>query len=120
VFLLKPLIISALSLWLVSLFLPGLNFTTWWALIAATIVLSLVQNFIRPILQLFFLPITVVTLGFFASFLNLALLWLVTALVPGFHIDPMTLLGYSLNQWLSLVAVSFAISLVQMLIKRLW
>jgi len=118
--LLKPFIVCGLSLWLTSFLLPGVSFFTWWALAITAIVLTLVQKIIRPVLGLLFLPITIVTLGLFSSFLNLFLLWLVTAIVPGFHIDPMTIFGFGFNQLTSLVLVSFVISLIQMVINRFW
>lgn len=118
--LLKPFIICGLSLWLTSLLLPGVTFFTWWALFIAAIVLTFVQRLLKPVLHLFFLPITIVTLGFFSTFLNLGLLWLVTAIVPGFHIDPMTIWEVTMNQWTSLLVVSFVISMLQMILRRIW
>jgi len=117
---LKPFIISAVSLWLVSLLLPGLSFNSLWALGVAAIVLTGVQNVLKPVLSLLLLPITIITLGFFSTFLNVALLWLVTAIVPGFHIDPMTILDTYLSQWVSLIAVSFILSVMELAVKRLW
>lgn len=118
--LLKPFIITGLALWICSLLLPAISFGSWSALVIAALVLTLIQNLVKPVLQLFFLPITIVTLGVFSSILNLLLLWSVTAIVPGFHIDPMTIWGFSFSQWLSLITVSIALSLTQMLIRRIW
>jgi hypothetical protein len=45
------------------------------------------QRFVRPILWLLTLPLTVITLGLFLLILNAIMLQLTAALVPGFTID---------------------------------
>ena len=57
------------------------------AALAAAFVLGLVNAVIRPVLVLLTLPVTVVTLGIFLLVINGLLLWLVSAIVPGFHIN---------------------------------
>jgi putative membrane protein len=111
--LLKPLIVTAASLWILSYFLPTINIGDWTTLLLASIVLVLVNTFIRPIVKLLFLPINVVTLGLFSIVINVALLWLVTYLVPGFQITNMVVLGLHLNQFFSILLASILIGLVQ-------
>lgn len=55
------------------------------ALIAA-VVLGLVNTFIRPLLVLLTLPVTLVTLGLFIFVINALLFWLVGSFVQGFHV----------------------------------
>lgn len=57
------------------------------AALAAAFVLGLVNAIVRPIFVLLTLPVTVVTLGAFLLVINGLLLWLVTAVVPGFHVN---------------------------------
>lgn len=57
------------------------------AALAAGFVLGVVNAIIRPIFVLLTLPVTVVTLGVFLLVINGLLLWLVTAIVPGFHVN---------------------------------
>lgn len=57
------------------------------AALAAAFVLGLVNAFVRPLFVLLTLPVTVVTLGAFLLVINGLLLWLVTAVVPGFHVN---------------------------------
>ena len=111
--LLKPLIVSGLTLFLLAYFLPTVSYMDWTTLILATVVLTLLNKFVRPILKILFLPINIVTLGLFSIILNVALLWLVTYLVPGFHIEAMSLFGAEFNEFFSLFIVSAMIGLFQ-------
>lgn len=110
--LLKPIVRTAIVLAMLTL-LPHVTFTSIISLLLAAVVFELLFSVIKPILKLLFLPINIVTLGLFSAFLNLFLLWLVTYLVPGFHIGDLVLFGVQLNQFWSLVATAFVISMMQ-------
>ncbi len=109
----KPLITSALTIFLLAYFLPTVSYMSWTTLALAAITLTLLNKVARPILKILFLPINVVTLGLFSVVLNVALLWLVTYLVPGFHIEAMMLLGIQFNEFFSLLIVSTMIGIFQ-------
>ena len=79
--------ISALGLWVASLILDGLHFTSAGKLAIAALLLGIVNGFVRPIAFILTLPITVVTLGLFLLVLNAAMVGLVAWLVPGFTIS---------------------------------
>jgi putative membrane protein len=79
--------ISALGLWVASLILAGLHFTSPAKLAIAALLLGIVNGFVRPIAFILTLPITVVTLGLFLLVLNAAMIGLVAWLVPGFTIS---------------------------------
>jgi putative membrane protein len=55
------------------------------ALIAA-LLLGLVNTFIRPLLVLLTLPVTLLTLGLFIFVINALLFWFVGSFVQGFHV----------------------------------
>ena len=55
------------------------------ALIAA-LVLGLINTFIRPLLILLTLPVTLVTLGLFILVINGLLFWAVGSWIEGFHV----------------------------------
>lgn len=66
----------------------GLSFTIesfWWALLAA-IILSILNLFIKPLLRLISLPITILTLGLFSLIINGLLFWLMVLILRP-HID---------------------------------
>jgi putative membrane protein len=79
--------ISALGLWVASLILGGLHFTSTGKLAVAALLLGIVNAFVRPIAFILTLPITVVTLGLFLLVLNAGMVGLVAWLVPGFTIS---------------------------------
>ena len=53
----------------------------------AALLLGIVNTILRPILILLTLPITLLTLGLFLLVINGLMLWLVAALVKGFHVN---------------------------------
>lgn len=55
--------------------------------IVVALLLALVNAIIKPIITLFTLPITVLTLGLFLLVINGAMVLLVDLLMPGFRVD---------------------------------
>jgi len=84
--LIAHLAINALALWVVDYVLPGFSFESTQALLATSIIFGVVNTFLRPVLQIVALPITLVTFGVAAFLINVLLLWLVSIVVPGFTI----------------------------------
>ena len=80
------LLITALGLWIADQLLPGIAFTGTGALLVSALLLGFVNAFIRPILVILTLPLTLVTLGFFILIVNGISLALVAWLVSGFHV----------------------------------
>jgi putative membrane protein len=78
--------ICALGLWVASLLLDGLVFTTPAKLLLAGVLLGIVNAFVRPLAFILTLPITIVTLGLFLLVLNAGMVALVAWVVPGFTI----------------------------------
>jgi putative membrane protein len=111
--LLKPIISTIVTIFILAWLLPTVSYLNWTTLILAGVVLTLLQKIVRPILKLLFLPINIVTLGLFSVVLNVFLLWLATYLVPGFQIQPMTLLGVQLGSFFSLLVVSIFLGFLQ-------
>lgn len=78
---------AALGLWLSAKFVPGIRVRDTETLMFAAILLGLVNAFIRPIVFVLTLPLTVVTLGLFLLVVNALMILLVSALLRGFHVD---------------------------------
>ena len=94
----------ALGLWLSTQIFSGLTFAEPGTLIAAALLLGIVNAVVRPLVLLLTLPLTVMTLGLFLLVINAAMLGLVAALLEGFHIrDFWTAVGtsvvVSLTSW---------------------
>ena len=58
-------VVVALGLWLASQIVPGVEIRSTGSLIAAALLLGVVNAFVRPILVILTLPITLLTLGLF-------------------------------------------------------
>ena len=63
-------VVVAIGLWLASQIVPGVEFRSTGALIAAALLLGIINAFVRPILILLTLPITLLTLGLFLLVIN--------------------------------------------------
>ena len=64
---------------------PRIDYATWKDLLIATLVLGLLNSFLRPVLMLLSLPLLIFTLGLFTIVINAVLLLIVSALLePGF------------------------------------
>lgn len=107
--LLIRLAINVFALFIVEYLVPGFNLATLSAAIVAAVVIGIVNTFIRPILQLIALPISVLTFGLAAFFINVLLLWLSSKLVPGFSIDSFT----------TAIIASIVLSLVSWFLNKL-
>ena len=79
-------VIIGLGIWLAAYLVPGVTASSTTALIWAAIALGLINAFVRPVLLLLTLPLTVLTLGLFLLFLNAAMLNLAGWFVDGFEV----------------------------------
>jgi len=77
-------LVGALGLWLASAVVPGIHVEGVSTLLLAALALGLVNAFVRPLLILLTLPLTLVTLGLFLLVINAALFWLVSVFFSGF------------------------------------
>jgi len=69
-----------------SLFVPGIKVDTLSTAVIAACVLGLINVFIRPIVVLLTLPLSILTLGLFYFFINAFMLMLVSYFVTGFQV----------------------------------
>src|SRR5512138_3834441 len=79
--------IVALGLWLATQILPGLYFQSAGTLLAAALLLGVVNAIVRPVAVVLTLPLTLLTLGLFLLVINAAMLGLVALLLSGFQIS---------------------------------
>ncbi len=75
--------IATLSILIAAYIVPGVTVTPVSALIAA-VVLGALNLFIRPIISILTLPITILTLGLFSLVIDALLVMLASVIVPGF------------------------------------
>jgi putative membrane protein len=84
------LAINVFTLFIVEYLVPGFYLSNVGAAIVAAVVIGIVNTFIRPILQLIALPISILTFGITAFLINVVLLWGTSKFVPGFEIASFT------------------------------
>jgi len=82
-FLIRVLIVAA-GLWLAAQIVPGIEVYGLGSLIAAALLLGIVNALVRPVIVLLTLPITLVTLGLFLLVINAAMIGLVSVFLDGF------------------------------------
>ncbi|PIR82964.1 hypothetical protein COU19_03065 [Candidatus Kaiserbacteria bacterium CG10_big_fil_rev_8_21_14_0_10_56_12] len=84
--LLSHWIVAAVSIGIAAYLVPGVTVDLAGAIITA-IVLGALNYFIRPLLLVLTLPITVLTLGLFSLIINALLVLVAAAVVPGFVVS---------------------------------
>ena len=80
-------VVTALGLWLASEVINGVEVLSSGSLIAAAVLLGIVNALVRPILTFITFPITVITFGLFLLVVNAATIGLVAMLLGGFNVD---------------------------------
>ena len=79
-------VVNALAIMLAASIVPGIAVDGLVSALAAAVLLGLINAFVRPVLLILPLPITLLTLGLFLFVLNGFCFWLVAWLVKGFHV----------------------------------
>lgn len=82
------ILISAVAVYIASLFIPGIRVTGGaQTYLIVAIVLGFLNAFIKPILTVLTIPITIVTLGLFLLVLNVLMVYLTANIVHGFYVS---------------------------------
>jgi len=84
---LARLITTSLSVIIVAYLLPGVTVESVLSAIGLALALAFLNTFLKPLLVLLTLPITIVTMGLFLLVLNALMILLAAEIVPGFSID---------------------------------
>ena len=84
--LLGRLVVTALAALVVAYLLPGVRIENAGSAFLLAAVLALLNVFVKPLLILLTLPITIVTLGLFLVVINGLIILLAGEMVPGFHV----------------------------------
>ena len=80
-------VVTAIGLWASAKLVPGVEFTSTGSLIAAAVILGLVNAFVRPLMVILTLPLTIVTFGLFLLVVNAAMIGLTAMFLGGFAVD---------------------------------
>ena len=94
------LVLSTLAVLVSAKLLNGVHIDEWTTGIIVAIVLGLLNTFIRPLLILFTLPVTLLSLVLFILVINAGIVMLVDRWIAGFSVDGFWwALAFSLMQW---------------------
>lgn len=78
--------LNSFALFFVMKVLPGIQIDRFQDLLLATLVLGLLNAFLRPVIVLLTLPVTLLTLGLFTLVINGVIFACAAYLVPGLHV----------------------------------
>ena len=110
---LKPFLqrwaITTLSVLVAANVVKGIRYDNVGGLLVASLLLGILNAFLRPVMLLLALPLLILTLGLFTLIINAMLLSLVGSLVRPFHVD-----SFSAAFWGSLV-----ISIISLVVNLL-
>ena len=81
------LLLTALAVVLISKLLSGVHVDGYSSAIIVAIVLALLNMFVKPLLILFTLPATILTLGLFLFVINACIILLASNLIDGFSVS---------------------------------
>jgi putative membrane protein len=76
-----------IAVWVSANVIPGVRCDDVQSLLAAALVLGLLNSLVKPLLVLISMPFVVLTFGLFLLFINAWLLMLAARLVKGFRVD---------------------------------
>ena len=80
-------LLSASALLLVAYLYSGVQVTSFTSALLAAFVIGLLNVFVRPVLVLLTLPVTVLTLGLFLFVVNALVFWLAATVLDGFQVN---------------------------------
>jgi putative membrane protein len=80
-------IFNTLAVAVASCIVPRIRYDRFSDLIVASLLLGILNSFLKPILMLIALPLLVFTLGLFMFVINALLLFLVGSILKGFHVE---------------------------------
>ena len=110
------IVINAAALYVAQLMIDGVDFdfnqeNAWLSFLLVALIFGLVNTFLKPVLRILTLPITIITLGLFLLVLNALLLLLVGA------ISNELALGFTVDGFLPALLGSIVISLVGLVLS---
>ena len=105
------ILINAPALWVAVQITPVDFVGEWWQLLVVAVIFSLINTFLRPILRILTLPITIVTLGLFLLVINALTLLLTGAASAELN------LGFTVPDFIAALLGSIVISIVGLILS---
>lgn len=123
----KSFTLTAVALYLTTLIIPGFTIQQGMKnILIATLALTILNTFIRPIIKVLLLPVNLLTLGTFRWLINIILLYMLTLIIPevtiqGFILSDIPSLGtilpsITVGRFVATIIVSLGLSFTQSLL----
>ena len=112
---LMRLVVLSIAVMVGAWLLPGITVTTTGAVLLTALVISILNNTLRPILIVIALPSNTVTLGLLLFVINALIILLASELVSGFHVDH---IGTAVLFSLIIMAVNYLLELPNRYLNR--
>ena len=80
-------LLSGVAVMLTAYLLPGVHVQDYWAALLVALLISVSNAVVRPVLVLFTIHITILTLGLFLLVINALIILMVDYFVQGFNVD---------------------------------
>jgi len=80
-------LVSAGAILLVACLVPGITVTNIYVALMVAVLLGIANAFVRPVLFILTLPITILTLGLFTLVINGLVFWWLASFVEGFSVN---------------------------------
>lgn len=106
---LVSLLLNTLAIIITAYVVPGIRVESFLSALLASIVLGIINTFIKPVLIFLTLPLTIITLGLFLFIVNAIVLRVTTLFVPGFMVDG----------WLPAIIGAIVLSIVSTVLSTL-
>jgi len=91
------ILINALAVAIAAYVIPHVALDSFFTAVIVAVALGVINTFIKPIVNIFALPINLLTLGLFSIVINAAFIFLVSRFVDGFEVgDFVTAIIFSL------------------------
>lgn len=103
------LLINGLAVFVASKILPGIHLDSLTTVLIVAIIFGLLNTFLKPLLTLLTLPLTIFTLGLFLLVINVAIVFLTAQIVTGFTVDG----------WFSALLFSIVVSVISWFLSAL-
>ncbi|MDE2213300.1 MAG: phage holin family protein [Patescibacteria group bacterium] len=104
------LLVVACALLLIAYVVPGISIASTYTAFIVAIIWGFISLFIKPVLNILTLPITILTLGLFSLIINALLFWFLSTFIAGF----------SVSGFLPALIGSFILSVVVWALHKIW
>jgi putative membrane protein len=110
-------LVNALALIVAIKLVPHVDFAgTWWQLLILGAIFGVVNAYVRPIVKLLSLPLTIVTFGLIGFLINIAMVllsaWVADLLNIHFTLGGWPAKGFTLDTFVAALLVSIVMSIV--------